>query len=406
MKNYLKISVIKIEPKYYYVLLGVLAPFLNFLAGITFDLHAPSLPAIANYYHAGFTDVKNTISISLFGLALGCLLFGILLDTFGRRPIILLGLLTYTIASFAALICTSIDQLLFIRFLQGFAVASVSVGCRTIILDSFTDHKFRVAMLYTSLAYGIGPIIAPFIGGYLQHHFDWKSNFIAYGVASLSLMLIFFIYIAESQKNVQPFSWQGIIKDYKDILWHKAFFPAVFIIGLCQVQLLVYTTTGAFLIETVLHKSAIVYGNSALVISSGYLVGTLINRFLIKHFQIHSLITMGFVVLGSGILLQFYYAFFCNMNLTTIVIPIIIIGISQGFININTFSSCLRLSDKAGVATSLFASVSMIVGTLGIYIVSHINVQNLIQLAIMFGILALIQAIIFFWKFRIQVIKL
>jgi|GEM_PF-1367778 len=406
MKNYLKKSVIEIEPKYYYVLLGVLAPLLNFLAGITFDLHAPSLPAIANYYHAGFSDVKNTITISLFGFAIGCLLFGILLDTFGRRPIIMLGLFTYTIASFFAIFCATINELLFVRFMQGFAVASVSVGCRTIILDSFTDHKFRVAMLYASLAYGIGPIIAPFIGGYLQHHFGWKANFIAYGITSLVVMLIFFIYVAESQKNAQPFSWQGIIKDHKDILWHKAFFPAVIIIGLCQVQLLVYTTTGAFLIENVLNKSAIVYGNSALIISSGYLIGTLINRGLIKHFPTHSLITIGFVILGSGILLQFYYAFFCNMNLTNIVIPIMIIGISQGFININTFSSCLRLSDKAGVATSLFASVSMIFGTIGIYVVSHINIQNLIQLAIMFGIMALIQTVIFFYKFRSLVMKL
>src|SRR6185437_4656455 len=406
MKNYLKKSVIEIEPKYYYVLLGVLEPLLNFLAGITFDLHAPSLPAIANYYHAGFSDVKNTITISLFGFAIGCLLFGILLDTFGRRPIIMLGLFTYTIASFFAIFCATINELLFVRFMQGFAVASVSVGCRTIILDSFTDHKFRVAMLYASLAYGIGPIIAPFIGGYLQHHFGWKANFIAYGITSLVVMLIFFIYVAESQKNAQPFSWQGIIKDHKDILWHKAFFPAVIIIGLCQVQLLVYTTTGAFLIENVLNKSAIVYGNSALIISSGYLIGTLINRGLIKHFPTHSLIIISFVILGSGILLQFYYAFFCNMNLTNIVIPIMIIGISQCFININTFSSCLRLSDKAGVATSLFASVSMIFGTIGIYVVSHINIQNLIQLAIMFGIMALIQTVIFFYKFRSLVMKL
>lgn len=406
MRNYLKESVIKIEPKYYYVLLGVLAPLLNFLAGITFDLHAPSLPAIANYYHAGLSEVKNTISISLLGLALGCLLFGILLDTFGRRPVIMLGLFTYTIASFFAIFCTSINELLFIRFMQGFAVSSVSVGCRTIILDSFTDHRYKVAMLYTSLAYGIGPIIAPFIGGYLQDNFGWKANFIAYGIISMGLMLIFFIYIAESQKNVEPFSWQGIIKDHKDLLWHKAFFPAVIIIGLCQVQLLVYTTTGAFLIETVLHKSAITYGNSALVISSGYLIGTLINRLLIKHFKVHSLITLGFIVLGCGILLQFYYAFFCKMNLTTIVTPIMVIGISQGFINLNTFASCLRLSDKAGIATSLFSSVSMIFGTLGIYIASHINVQNLIQLAIMFGIMALIQSVFFFWKFRSLVMNL
>ncbi|MCC2625935.1 MAG: major facilitator transporter [Burkholderiales bacterium] len=406
MKNLLKHSVVKIEPKYYYALLGILAPFLNFLAGITFDLHAPSLPAIANYYNAGLADVKNTISITLLGLALGCLLFGVLLDTFGRRPIILLGLLTYTFASFSAFICSSIDGLLFIRFMQGFAIASVSVGCRTIILDSFTDHKFRVAMLYTSLAYGIGPIFAPFIGGYLQHHFGWKANFIAYGIVSFTLMLMFIVFVAESQKKIEPFSWPMVIKNHKDILLHKAFFPGVIIIGLCQVQLLIYTTTGAFLVENILHKSAIVYGNSALIISSGYLLGTLINRFLIKHFPIHRLIAFGFLILSGAVLLQFCFALFAQMNLTTIVVPIVIVGVSQGFININTFSSCLRLSDKAGVATSLFSAAAMGCGTIGVYIVSHINVKTLLHLAILFGVIALIQAIIFFNRFRKVIMNL
>lgn len=400
MRNYFKKSIITINSGRYLALLIILVPLLNFLSGITFDLHAPSIPAIANYYSTSFSAVKNTISIALLGFSIGCLLFGVLLDVFGRRPLIIFNLLIYTVVSFWAIYCTSINELLLVRFIQGFAVSCVSIGCRTIILDTFNGHQFKVAMLYTSLAYGIGPIIAPFIGGYLQYYIGWMANFIAYGVISLCLMFIFFICISESQKHPEPFTWGSLVRDHKDVLWHKAFLPGIIIVGLCQVQLMVYAITGAFLIENVLHQSAIVYGNSALIISSGYLFGTLINRLLIKNFHTPTLITFGFFLLTTGLILQFYYVKFCELSLITIILPIFIIGFSQGFININVFSSCLKLSSKAGVTTSLFSSVAMMLGTLGIYVVSQVNIDGLLPLFRIFLISALIQAIVFFGGFR------
>lgn len=401
MNNFLKTPILKTKPENYLALLLVFAPVLNFLSGITFDLHAPSIPAIADYFSAPISSAKNTITISLLGFSIGCIIFGTLLDLFGRRSIIILSLLIYTIASFLALTCHSIEQLLVIRFLQGFSVSCVSIGCRTIVIDHFTGHQFKIAMLYTSLAFGLGPIIAPFVGGILQHYYGWKANFIAYGVVSFTLMLIFILYISESKQSLEKFSFKQIFFNYVKAARHYVFAPGIMILGLSQVQLLVYTVTGAVLVENVLQRSAITYGNSALLISCGYLLGTLTNRFLIKRFTLVTLINLGFSILLFGLSLQIIFALFFKLNLLTLILPIFIIGFSQGFVFINVFTSCLKLSSgSAGIATALFTAGVILMGTLGANIMSHLNIINLANLTMIFTSAAVLQWLTFFFFFR------
>jgi MFS family permease len=400
MTNYLKTPVINISKERYLKLLMILAPLLNFLSGITFDLHAPSLPAIASYFSSSVSAAKSTITLTLLGFSIGCLFFGVLIDIFGRRPVILIGLLTYTIASLFAPFCPTIECLLLVRLIQGFSVSTVGIGCRTIIMDSFTGHKFKVAILYTSLAFGIGPIIAPFIGGYLQDHFGWHASFVTYGLASFILLIMVFLYIKESQTNKIPFSFKTTGINYVNIIRHDAFIPGIIIVGLSQYQQLIYTTIGAFLVENVLHYSAVTYGNTALLVSCGYLLGTLTNRMLLRYYPVDVLISLGFKLLFTGILMLMI-CWLCNLlNLVVIVLPMMLLGFSHGFIFINTYTCCLRTSNTPGAVVSIITASLMVIGTIGIYIISLININNLGSLAAIFAVGAIIQLLVFIFSFR------
>ena len=404
MNNILNKALIPIKENQYINLLMIIVPLLNFLSGITFDLHAPSLPAIANYFSAPISAAKNTITVSMFGFAVGCILFGMLLDLFGRRRMILMGLILYATVSFLALLCSNIQLLLLIRFVQGLCVASLSVGSRTIIIDTFIGHNFKVALLYTSIAFGIGPIIAPFIGGILQYHFGWQANFITYGVVALFLAILFGLYVNESRiKRSSPFSIKTLFLNYATALRHSGFNSGIIISGISQIQLLVYTTVGSFLIIDSLHRSALVYGNSALMISCGYLLGTLTNRYFIKQLALYYLTNLGFILLVFSILLQLFFACLGKLSLFTIILPIILIGFSNGFIFPNILSYCLRLFPHiAGITTALFTCSIMVIGAVGIALVSHINVENLIGLAFIYSLTTAGQLIIFFTHLRKQ----
>ncbi len=167
---------IKINASYYLSLFVVIAAMLNFLAGINIDMYAPSMPALANYFHVTVSSVKTTIAISIFGWSAGCIVFGALIDSLGRKPIITFGLVFYAVVSILAIDSHSFIEFCFIRFTQGFLVSTVTIGCRALIIDKVIGSRYAIAMLYASLAYSCGAVFGPFLGGFLQYHFGWQNS--------------------------------------------------------------------------------------------------------------------------------------------------------------------------------------------------------------------------------------
>src|SRR3990167_2110892 len=332
MKNFLNKSVIQLNVENYLKLLIVIVPLLNFLPGLTFDLYTPSMPALAHYFLTSVAIVKNTVTATLIGFAIGGFLNGIVLDILGRRRIILFGLFLYVVASIMAIFCHSIGQLLLIRFIQGFLASAFTIGCRAIIIDKLKGHQFNVAMLYTSLAYGIGPIIGPFIGGILQHHLGWKANFIAYGIMGFLFLCLYALFVSESIPKKTGFSIGRLYKTYKELLSHRVFIVSIFLVCCCQIQLLLYSTVGAFLVENILHRTAIVYGNTALLSGLCYFSGTLTNRFLIKKWHVHHLSQIGIILLAISSAIQMLLAHFGKFDLVNLIIPIMMICYCLGII--------------------------------------------------------------------------
>ncbi len=401
MKNFLNDGLIQLKKDSYLNFLIILAPLLNFMSGMTFDLYTPSMPAMANYYATSFAAVKNTITATLFGFGVGCFIFGILLDVFGRRRIILLGLFFYIITSFLSIYCQTIEQLIFIRFLQGVFVSVASVGSRAIVIDSFTGDRFNIALLYTSIAYGLAPIIAPFFGGILQYHFGWKANFLIGGFVAITLTLFFAAYINESIPKRLPFSREQFFSHYKIFFRHPVFVTGIFIAGVSNVLLMLYATVGAFIVENTLHRTSMTYGNTALLIGSSYLLGTLTNRFVIKKFHLHQLTYFGFIILIIGMLFEWGLAAFAPLNLFTLITPIIIICYSQGFIFPNALAHSLRIfPNHAGISIATFLMSVCMITSLGLFFVSYINISGLKSLTAIFTIFIILQTTAFYLCFK------
>ncbi|MDO8953577.1 MAG: MFS transporter [Gammaproteobacteria bacterium] len=404
MQNFLNKGLIPIDNEAYLSLLIIIAPLLNFLSGINIDLYTPSLPSISLYYGVSISAVKNTITASMMGFALGSIIFGTIVDLYGRRRILLLGTAAYTIASFLILLCTNIDQFIMLRFIQGIMVASVSIAPRALIMDNFAGHRYNTGILYTSIAYGLGPIIGPFIGGILEYHFGWKSNFWAYGITAFCLFLVVMLYINESLSDPKKFSTKTTLNNYSSVLKHPIFIAGALIGSATQLQFMVYPTLGSFIVENIMHRSAITYGNSALLIACGYLLGTLTNRLLIKRLHLKHITFIGFMLLCLGSIVQIGFALFSPLNLFTLILPIGIIGFSNGFIFPNVFGTCLRLFPKnAGIAIAVFTCVLMAIAGFGVFIISHIDVTSLRSLAGIFGVTIVIQLLVFFGYFKHKV---
>lgn len=401
MKTLINENINQVNTKDYLNLLMIIVPFLNFLPGFTFDLYTPSMPALAHYYSASIVTIKNTVTATLIGFVVGGFLNGILFDIFGKRLMILLSLFLYIIVSISAIYCHSIEQFIIIRFLQGAFASTIGIGCRAITIDNFKGHQFNVAMLYASLAYGTGPIIGPFIGGILQHSIGWKANFIAYGIIGILLLIAVYLFVNENNSQKNSFSLNRLVTSYKALLTHSIFLSAIFLVGTCQIQIMLYSAVGAFIVENILHQSALVYGNTALIVASSYLVGTLTNRLLIKKYRPHSLSRLGLSFLIISSLVQVLLATFGNLTLFNLIFPTMLICFSVGLILPNVLLISFKLFPQyANIATSLTVCCGIFISAISMFLISHINVSSLMSLALIFAAIMIIQLIIFYTLFK------
>jgi MFS transporter, DHA1 family, multidrug resistance protein len=150
---------------------------LSMLGAFSTDTYLPSFPSIAVEFQIGLDIVQQTLTVYLLAMAVMTLFHGTLSDALGRRPIILGGLALYVAASVGALFARNFSFLLLCRVVQGmFAGVGMVVG-RAMIRDRFSGPEAQMVMSYTTVVFGLAPVLAPILGGWLEVAFGWRSVF-------------------------------------------------------------------------------------------------------------------------------------------------------------------------------------------------------------------------------------
>ena len=176
--------------------------FMDLLVGMEFDLFVPSFPELQNHFSLSPFWVEALLSFNFAGYCLSLFFVGGLADRYGRKPIILLGLITFVIGSILCL-WASFSFLLVGRFLQGVGIAAPSILSFLIIADSYSIKKqqFLMAMLNGSM--NVSVAVAPVIGSYITLYFHWQGNFIALLILGLITLVMSILFIP-SYKLPQP----------------------------------------------------------------------------------------------------------------------------------------------------------------------------------------------------------
>lgn len=394
-------ALLTLKESTYLNIVVILVPMLNFLSGVSIDLYAPSMPALALYFHTSTQMVQDTIAISMLGLGLGCLLCGILFDIYGRRKIVIISLLVFLVTSVAAAHCQTLTQLMWLRFIQGMTTAAMSVGSRTLIADHFTGQRFVVAVIYASFAYGLGPVVAPYIGGYLQYHFGWRANFYAYVVVSAILLTSTLLFIHERFQAKIRFNLTHIVGAYRMILSHGYFLAGVSLLGLVFLEQMLYSTIGPFLVQHHLGYNSIIYGRTSLLVGLSYLSSTFVNRFMIRFFTTRQLIAGGFTILLLALTAQLICTLLLPLNLLTIVAPLCALIFATGFIFPNVIAVCLRFfPNHIGMAGALQVFLSVCICTLGILLISEFTIISLRGIFAICLVPVVLQVVLYFPFFR------
>lgn len=367
-----------------------------FLMGLGVDLYVPSLPKISEYFNTPSIFVQSTISLYMLGYGIGQLFLGVLSDSYGRKKLLIFSGLVFTTVSFLSITSNSIFILNMYRFIQGLGIAGLAVVARAMIVDVYKGKFFSKAIIYFGLSWSLGPIIGPFIGGYLQTMFNWKASFYLFGIYGLIIFLLASIKLPETNKSLTNFEYKIFYKNIKKICLCPSFILITIIGGIGYGMIVVFNTVGPFLIESTLKYSAFEYGKIALLLGIAYFIGSLFNRYLISKNKIMNVMLFGIVGTFIVSLLMMLSFFFIGVNLIVIIISIWVVICFCGLIVPCSLSKTMEIfPNLAGTSSSIFGTLSAIVVSLITLISGNFKVQNQLTLSEIYILIITIAIILY-----------
>ena len=340
--------------------LAVILGALTAIGPLAIDMYLPALPGIARELGVPIAAVQASLASYFVGISLGQALYGPLSDRLGRKPALYIGLAIFTGASLGCAFTTNVTQLVVFRFLQALGGCAPLVVPRAVVRDYF-DGRESVRMLsMLILVMGLGPILAPFVGGQLLIRFGWRSVFFVLAGYGLTLLVLAGTLLPESLRPEQRRreSVQAIAATYLRILRDREYLGWVLSGGLVFSGLLAYISGSSFVFIELFHvppeRFGLYFGTNAI----GLMIASQVNRYLASRVAPEVIVRTALpiaVVAGLTLLVDAYTGF---GGFAGILVPLFCFIACHGFTAPNT--TALAMSPYGAVA----GSASALMGTL------------------------------------------
>lgn len=334
------------------VLLGVLVAF----GPLSIDMYLPALPAIAADLAAPVARIQLTIGGFLAGFCGGMLLYGPLSDRYGRRPVLLIGLCLYVLASLACAAAQTAEQLIALRVLQAMGGGAATVMARAIVRDAFplteASHVLTLMQQITMIA----PLLAPLLGGWMLLMAGWRSLFLLLALIGAASLAVVALRLPESHppSGRSDITLGKAFRAYGHLLQHLPTMGYSLALGLSFGAMFAYITGSPFVYIQYFGVAAQHYGYLFGLNIVAIVLFSQLNRYLLRRHAIDSLLQWqcGVVAL-AGLALWLLGAH----SLWLTVLPLLFSVGMTGSIGPNAMARLLQLhADRAGAVMALAVS--------------------------------------------------
>lgn len=335
------------------------------------DLYLPSLPHIAIDLQAVPALVQQTLSLFMLGFASAQLASGPLSDRFGRRPILILGLVVYVLASVACAFSTSLTALLIGRFIQAIGCCTVVVVARTIIHETYSPAEGVLVFVRVSSIYALAPILGPILGAYLQVTIGWRAAFFVFSLFGSLLVSISYFYLKETNhcKHLPTFSLHTFFGNYFLLIRNPVFWSYTLPGALSFSSIFVFLSGSAFLLINVFGIPTQWVGFFFAASAVGYWLGTMVCRRFLRRYGIKQTFRAGAMLACLACLVFPSFAITGFANWMTLLLGQFLVMFAHG-INFPCAQSGVitPFPKNAGAAAALMGALTMLlafgVGTL------------------------------------------
>ncbi len=374
------------------VILGMLSA----IGPFSIDMYLPAFPAIAADLHTSVAKIALSLSSFFIGISAGQLLYGPLLDRYGRKKPIYIGISVYLLASIGCALASSVDALIGLRLIQALGGCSGMVAARAMVRDLFPVEENAKIFSLLMLVIGVSPIIAPTLGGYVTAAFGWHTVFIILTIMSAFILAAVHFALPESRKPDLSVSLlpAPIIKSFINVFKEPQFNTYAFTGAISAAGLYAYIAGSPHVFMELYQVTEKQYGWIFAGIALGLITCSQLNSFLLRSYKSEQIIPVALfcqaltgLTLGLGTVFNF-------LNLYTTIFLILIFLSCQGFVFPN--SSALTMapfSKNAGTASALMGAIQLAVGAVTSGLVSLFSNGSALPMA---GVMAACAWISFF----------
>lgn len=344
------------------LILGGLSAF----APLSVDMYLPAFPAMTGQLGATQPEIQLTLTAFVISLAVGQAIAGPLSDAYGRKVPLVAGLTLYAVTSVACAFAPSAPVLVLLRFLEGLGAATGIVISRAQVRDLFSGIALARFFSSLMLVNGLGPIIAPVIGGQVLRFTSWRGVFVVLAVFGTVLLLATLLGLPETLPADQRRSARlgGVLRSYGQLLRDRMFVGYALTSAVTFAAMFGYISGSSFVLQDVYGLSPQQYSLVFGVNSVGILLLGLSSSVLLRRFQPRPLVATGLVIaVLSGI--GMVVAVLAHLGLYGLLVPLFLLVASTGLVMPN--ATALGLADQArhaGAASALIGLSQFLVGGL------------------------------------------
>ena len=261
------------------LLLCVIAACLM-LQPLSTDLYLASLPHLARYFETSPAVAQQTLSLFVIGFGVAQLIMGPVSDRYGRRPVLLAGLVLYVVATIACAVAGSIHTLLAARLAQAVGCCTAVVIARAIVRDVHAPAEGARVVARASSLMALAPLLGPILGAYLQVRFGWRAAFVVLTFFSTALVLVTWRGLGETNQHKNPAALQlsGLAHGFREILVEPQFWAYTLPGALSYASIFVFISGASFVLIDVLKVPTSWFGYAWAIGVSGFLAGTVVCR--------------------------------------------------------------------------------------------------------------------------------
>lgn len=338
----------------------ILAFILIPLSGLATDVYIPSFPDMANAFHTSDTNIQRTMVFFLVSYGVSQFFIGSLIDRFGRYRLNLLALLVFTLSNVVIILSRDIHMVYGMRVIQGIATAFIVIGKRSFFVDVYTGEKQKHYTSMLSIVWASAPILAPFLGGFLQKSFGWASNFYLLAIYGAIMFILELIFSGESMKTPQPLHPAAVLNVYRKLITSVDFSAGVLVLGFTYTMVMVFSMSAPFIIEQQFHLSPVVTGYCALFSGVAMFVGGILGKSVKWGSLYNRLVTAN--ILQALIAVGMFAVAAVSASLPVLMIFVVLLHMLGGFSYNLFFTYCLtRFPQNVGTAGGVTSGGSYLI---------------------------------------------